>query len=38
VSGPSPNRRASAASSRPARLRRALQPPSSPPWPRLVGP
>jgi putative transposase len=38
VPGPSPNRRASAASSRPARLRRALQPPSSPPWPRLVGP
>ena len=38
VPGPPPDRRAAAASSRPAPLRRALQPPSSPPWPRLVGP
>ena len=37
VPGPSPDRRPSAASSRPAPLRRALQPPSSPPQPRPVG-
>jgi hypothetical protein len=38
VPGPPPDRRAAAAWSRPAPLRRALQPPSSPPWPRPVGP
>jgi hypothetical protein len=36
VPGPSPDRRASAAWSRPGPLRRARQPPSSAPWPRPV--
>jgi hypothetical protein len=37
VPGPPPDRRPPAAASRPARLRRARQPSSSPPWPRPVG-